>query len=263
MCALTYAGFCIRRLLSLLCLPAKLKTPPSTSTSTAENTNKSPPTDAATCLVKPHLCGQCKEWDEWSGIFAAEFGMWYRVTYQDLSQNTYCLVCKLVLDVVKARVRCCDDLQGPLESQVAAVHIKAPFYLDQLWAGGTDAALRRVDLTNATYLIIPLWLDIDIEIQGEIPPPVPPRNTLTGSNSILRRPKSILDRHLKSTPLVRAYYRRDASSMLCDLKSWDVPYFEVAALREWINNCQANHGDQCGRAHHSRTFNIPYKSPFQ
>ena len=261
---LTWLHIFLRRLLSILCLPASFKAQANTTVeeeTSGGETNRQTPTTPPHVPVQPRLCPKCRDWDKWSGIFRDDFGMWYEVSCEELLDNHYCLVCRRVLEVVNAQMQHCGDPKSTLESQVKAVHIKGPFYLDQLVAGRAETALQRVDLTDTTNIIIPLWMSIDIELPGPSPPPKPPRDSSSGSNASPRRSIDIFGRRLQSTPLFRAYYRREAKSPLCGLEIWNVPYFDLETVRAWIDNCQANHGDQCGSPHDTSMLKLPMQPP--
>ncbi len=189
----------------------------------------------------PRLCQQCQGWGQWSGVDNVENPMQYHVPYQVLLQNIDCLVCKCVLTVAKAWARESACLRSTPESELV-VYVQGPFYLDQLFSS-PQTARHRLDLSDPAYLTIVLWVKLDVEAQGG-EGESPSGDLGYGSSSLSQRHKKSPP-FLTSTPQFIAYYTRDRIPTLCDIKPWNEPYFQVAVLKEWIQNCQINHGNKC------------------
>ncbi|KZL76531.1 hypothetical protein CT0861_00794 [Colletotrichum tofieldiae] len=175
----------------------------------------------------PRLCGRCQHWDV--PEFATGFGAkaHHYISLRDIVQSAQrCLICGAIAAAVQARRGESEWLSGSPETSIY-VTVQGPFFLD---SGTADNQKNRLDVSAADEVSIRLFLELTLSVL--------PKSTLPSTGDASQQPFAI-------TPQFRLRYSKDEPRYLQAIDEWEVDFFDVRALKGWIDACGILHGAKC------------------
>ncbi|KAI1204558.1 HET-domain-containing protein [Annulohypoxylon truncatum] len=205
------------------------------------------------------LCQRCQRWGQ-INIHNMTYGNIIKqrsdtsttireyVDVEQLIQHPNCAMCTSILHVYYMRSQVIPHLQS-WPARHIVISITGPFYLDRGVSPGGRIIRRRPNLSDPNYIVVRTFLKLEVKA-------LPYENSEDGkeesyfircdgqadvpSDEVRNAPTQFT-----TTPQFMMKYSNETVPVLCDMKEWEVCFFDIQLLGNWLNHCSEVHGKQC------------------
>ncbi|KAM0420898.1 hypothetical protein ACHAPT_011287 [Fusarium lateritium] len=184
---------------------------------------------AATRSTNPLLCDKCQIWDN-----VDSYAEWWDYDYeafvllQDVPDSIQCIICKAAMAAVAART---SQMSIPSTSRVLFRN-DGPYFLDYDTGDPSNAISHRIDTSDPAESVVRLLMGLVIKLESMIPT----APTKAGAE----------DAELRVTPQFCLRYQNSGThTSLKSVEPWEVPFFDVSLLKQWVRGCTKLHGAEC------------------
>jgi hypothetical protein len=174
------------------------------------------------------------------------------VTVEQLMQEAQCGICASILAAYHARAQHVPNVQLCPASKIG-IEIAGPFYLDPgfLMFGSPGRLLpRHGDRSDPNHIVIGMFLRLNAK--GLLLPRMENESTMPSITSRPPSRASQIDEFEASptwftiTPQFKLTYSNGETKILTSIQEWEVPFFDVKLLGNWLKRCEDCHAGQCG-----------------
>ncbi|KAI0886160.1 HET-domain-containing protein [Annulohypoxylon maeteangense] len=205
------------------------------------------------------LCQRCQEWGK-INIHNMTYGdiinqagdksttIKEYVSIEQLAQQPYCAICTSILNVYYMRSQVIPVLQSWPARRIV-VCITGPFYLDKGISNAGKLLPRGPDISDPNYIAIRMFLKIEVSTlpleSSEENKEEPSFTYRVGQVNVAMKEVSGAPTQFTATPQFVMKYSNEATPVLCDINEWEIPFFNIQVLRDWLRHCDEYHGKQC------------------
>lgn len=196
-------------------------------------------------IRNPKLCGDCQPWNDIRSVvssFPRRDG--HTTELKAASANLYCVLCQAIAHAVRTRLSG-PDLHDHAQDN-ATIKVKGPCFFDTgIWPPDSHEKYisNRIDYTNPSEMVVRLLIRLHIH----------------GWDKEKTVGNSWLSDDFSMTPQLLIRYSARDVPQLVSVEPWEVRFFDVSLVREWLHDCSGRHGTRC-MVHMTQGMSLYYVS---
>jgi hypothetical protein len=189
-------------------------------------------------VSNPHLCQECQYLNDPLATvdYIGPYVNGHPVDLQSLSRRQNCIMCRAVFVAVDGFRQGVASLKELPLHRILVKNNGLRFLDDE----SIFTPMQRIDMRNPTRKVIRLIMNLHI-------------GSRTDSKSFCMHPElsalpeslQTLPGHFDIPPQFCLVYSQGPQSELVSIEPWEVPYFDVSLLRDWLRDCENLHQGQC------------------